>query len=490
MTADAALPDMTTCSAPSEKPATMRITARLEPSITACRRCGAEAMLSPLGSYACCSCGWRFFLTMSDPPDAVHAGWDIVLPGTTCSRCGIDSCWTTERLRLVGRDDFHYACCRGCRAWHPEHAATYEAVCRALDAAIRPLPQPVEPCERCGAACKTSSSDPAEIKCASCGLIEGHGYFRIEDAAKCERDWPSCGWHLVTRIHKGKRRFFRYCWNCASVCAKDAAMLASQDVPAHVYLGGRCAHCQRTFLPGKGHACPGTQHSCCEQCATEPCPTSVSSKQPKPKLAAPVRTLTRDERRDEDKELSAELQQSLKEVDQQRQALAREKEQARQELERLREQARSAQIDASLARYDAELKAKDAEHQARALAERQAREAREVAELRHRAEESILQAQRLASQTIRVEAERRQAMELRLKELESQHQQAAQTAQAQKQQTDESGECVICMDATRDTVLLECGHLATCHACAATLVGKTCPICRAPVKSVSRVFVP
>lgn len=47
-------------------------------------------------------------------------------------------------------------------------------------------------------------------------------------------------------------------------------------------------------------------------------------------------------------------------------------------------------------------------------------------------------------------------------------------------------ECVVCMDSGREAVLVPCGHNAVCMACAAAL--SHCPICRANVAQVVRLF--
>ena len=49
--------------------------------------------------------------------------------------------------------------------------------------------------------------------------------------------------------------------------------------------------------------------------------------------------------------------------------------------------------------------------------------------------------------------------------------------------------CVICMAQPRGTVLVPCGHRALCVGCSESPQrGRACPICRAPVLSVVRVF--
>ena len=48
-------------------------------------------------------------------------------------------------------------------------------------------------------------------------------------------------------------------------------------------------------------------------------------------------------------------------------------------------------------------------------------------------------------------------------------------------------QCVICLDAKRDHVLLPCGHLCICGSCSPHL-GLQCPVCRADVGSIHKVF--
>mmetsp|Transcript_29740 Transcript_29740/g.88951 ORF Transcript_29740/g.88951 Transcript_29740/m.88951 type:complete len:564 (-) Transcript_29740:45-1736(-) len=49
--------------------------------------------------------------------------------------------------------------------------------------------------------------------------------------------------------------------------------------------------------------------------------------------------------------------------------------------------------------------------------------------------------------------------------------------------------CVVCLDAPRDTMLFNCGHVCACAACVAALQARKepCPLCRAPIKRVARV---
>lgn len=57
-------------------------------------------------------------------------------------------------------------------------------------------------------------------------------------------------------------------------------------------------------------------------------------------------------------------------------------------------------------------------------------------------------------------------------------------------------ECVLCMDAAVDTVLLPCGHICLCSKCAESLhrglspAAVTCPLCRVRVDRAQRIFLP
>ncbi|UJR35369.1 hypothetical protein I4U23_028126 [Adineta vaga] len=57
-----------------------------------------------------------------------------------------------------------------------------------------------------------------------------------------------------------------------------------------------------------------------------------------------------------------------------------------------------------------------------------------------------------------------------------------------------AGHCTVCLTAIADTVLYRCGHLCVCYTCGLNLRETTsttrmkCPICRAPVDDILRVF--
>jgi DNA repair protein RAD16 len=49
--------------------------------------------------------------------------------------------------------------------------------------------------------------------------------------------------------------------------------------------------------------------------------------------------------------------------------------------------------------------------------------------------------------------------------------------------------CVVCLDAPRDTMLFNCGHVCACASCVDQLKKRdfSCPVCREPIKRVARV---
>jgi hypothetical protein len=54
----------------------------------------------------------------------------------------------------------------------------------------------------------------------------------------------------------------------------------------------------------------------------------------------------------------------------------------------------------------------------------------------------------------------------------------------------EASECVVCMDAPKDRIVLPCMHVCACEACAQRLVelDASCPVCRGPVERMAQVF--
>ena len=70
----------------------------------------------------------------------------------------------------------------------------------------------------------------------------------------------------------------------------------------------------------------------------------------------------------------------------------------------------------------------------------------------------------------------------------------ATTTMAAPTQPTNAGHCTVCLTAIADTVLYRCGHLCVCYMCGLNLRaqaspgGVKCPICRAPVEDILRVY--
>jgi hypothetical protein len=54
----------------------------------------------------------------------------------------------------------------------------------------------------------------------------------------------------------------------------------------------------------------------------------------------------------------------------------------------------------------------------------------------------------------------------------------------------EETQCVVCMDAPKDCIVLPCMHLCACGPCAQRLLelNASCPVCRGPVERMAQVF--
>jgi len=61
------------------------------------------------------------------------------------------------------------------------------------------------------------------------------------------------------------------------------------------------------------------------------------------------------------------------------------------------------------------------------------------------------------------------------------------TASRNKPDVDPLSLCRICFDKSADTVLMDCGHIATCLLCSQYL--QHCPICASPIEKVSKVYI-
>jgi hypothetical protein len=55
----------------------------------------------------------------------------------------------------------------------------------------------------------------------------------------------------------------------------------------------------------------------------------------------------------------------------------------------------------------------------------------------------------------------------------------------------EEDQCVMCFDAPKDHIIIPCGHVCVCEACANLLTQMrkpTCPICRTAIQHTNKVF--
>nr|XP_022342739.1 E3 ubiquitin-protein ligase NEURL1B-like [Crassostrea virginica] len=53
-----------------------------------------------------------------------------------------------------------------------------------------------------------------------------------------------------------------------------------------------------------------------------------------------------------------------------------------------------------------------------------------------------------------------------------------------------SNHCVVCRDEVSNSVIYNCGHMCICQACGIQLKNRnsTCPVCRAPIRDIIRVY--
>jgi hypothetical protein len=55
----------------------------------------------------------------------------------------------------------------------------------------------------------------------------------------------------------------------------------------------------------------------------------------------------------------------------------------------------------------------------------------------------------------------------------------------------EETQCVVCFDAPKDHIIVPCGHMCVCEACAEQLTNTRtpmCPVCRGPIRETMKVF--
>jgi hypothetical protein len=121
--------------------------------------------------------------------------------------------------------------------------------------------------------------------------------------------------------------------------------------------------------------------------------------------------------------------------------------------------------------------------QARAAAAEAAAEVEAVAEA-VAAVERLQMEQDLAAATLRMQTEALLVQQM-------QAQLGVPPAAPAPHPDDAEGQCVLCFDAPKDHVILPCGHVCVCKACAKRLKqmrNPSCPICRTAIRHTNKVF--
>jgi hypothetical protein len=83
--------------------------------------------------------------------------------------------------------------------------------------------------------------------------------------------------------------------------------------------------------------------------------------------------------------------------------------------------------------------------------------------------------------------ERLAALALEVKQLQAELGSGSATPQPDAEET----LCVVCMDAPKDHIIVPCGHMCVCGACAEQLTKTrtpTCPVCRRVIRETMEVF--
>ena len=92
--------------------------------------------------------------------------------------------------------------------------------------------------------------------------------------------------------------------------------------------------------------------------------------------------------------------------------------------------------------------------------------------------------------TVQSDARRMQSDALRLRQMQAQL--GVPPAAPALHPDDAEDQCVLCLDAPKDHIIIPCGHQCVCEACAEKLKkarNPLCPFCRAPINATHKVFV-
>jgi hypothetical protein len=98
--------------------------------------------------------------------------------------------------------------------------------------------------------------------------------------------------------------------------------------------------------------------------------------------------------------------------------------------------------------------------------------------------ERLLVEEELAVVTLRMQSDARRVQQMHAQLGSSVAPPAAAHAGAEETQ------CVVCMDAPKDRIILPCFHMCVCGPCAQRLLelDAPCPVCRGPVERMAQVF--
>jgi hypothetical protein len=109
-----------------------------------------------------------------------------------------------------------------------------------------------------------------------------------------------------------------------------------------------------------------------------------------------------------------------------------------------------------------------------------------------KAAERLRMEEELAALTLRMETRRNEGAADALRAHQMQAQLGVPPAAPAPHPDDAEDQCVLCLDAPKDHIIVPCGHQCVCEACAEKLKkarNPLCPFCRAPINATHKVFV-
>jgi hypothetical protein len=138
-------------------------------------------------------------------------------------------------------------------------------------------------------------------------------------------------------------------------------------------------------------------------------------------------------------------------------------------------------------------KTEQAERARAAAAAAEAAAAAAAAERLQMEEEMAALALSVQSDTLRMQSDalRVQSNALRLQQMQARLGRSVVAPPATPNPGTEETQCVVCMDAPKDHLIVPCGHMCVCAGCAEQLTKTrtpTCPVCREPIQQTVKVF--